>query len=373
MKIGLLVTPAAGTPQVVARAEQYGFDSAWFVDSPLVFGDALVSMAASAALTSRLVLGTGVTNPVLRSAPLLAASIASLNTLAPGRVALGIGTGFTSTGALGLPPANLATLERFVGEVRGMLRGDVVEVQMPDGVTRHAGFINPTLPWVDVEHPVPVYVAAAGPRILREAARYADAILLGGMTQPEIVAACIATMRTCREQAALDPDGMEVAITPSVYVTDRDIDLDDEADFTELRETLGPKSLAPAINFSRIAEQSPNVPRNVVDALVAVRKAYKPPAEDDGDPATRHLRKYRGYMRELSDEQRPLVTREVLRATTICGSAAQCAAQIRALQEAGVGHVILSSLPQHLTHVLESFGTEVLPALRLGESAAVGR
>jgi 5,10-methylenetetrahydromethanopterin reductase len=372
VKTGLLVTPTTTTPHLVARAEELGFDSAWFVDSPLVFGDAIVSMAASAALTSRITLATGVTNPVLRSAPILAASLASLNALAPGRIAMGIGTGFTSTGALGLPPADLATLRRFVGEVRAMLRGEVVEVLLPDGQSRHAGFVNPTLPWVDVQSPVPVYVAAAGPKIIRDSATYTDAVLLGGMTQPDVIAAARAIVRESRAAAGLDPEGVEIAITPSVYLTDRDIDLDDEDDFVELREALGPKSLAPAINFSRIAEQSPGVPREITEAFVAVREAYRPPEDDGGDPATKHLRRYKGYMRELTPEQRPLATREVLRSTTICGSPAQVTAQLRALEAAGVGQVILSSLPQHLDAVLEGVGKQVLPQLtaaRVGATA----
>jgi alkanesulfonate monooxygenase SsuD/methylene tetrahydromethanopterin reductase-like flavin-dependent oxidoreductase (luciferase family) len=369
VKVGILVTPGAESPAVVRRAEELGFASAWFVDSPIVFGDALVSMAAATSVTERIVLATGVTNPVLRTAPILASALASLNALAPGRIAMGIGTGFTATGALGLPPANMQSLHRFVGEVRTLLKGDVAEVELADGSLRQAAFINPTMPWVDVVHPIPVYVAAAGPRIIRSAAGYADAVLLGGITSPEIISACLRIVREGRMAEGLDPDDIEIAITPSVYLTPHDIDLDDEADFVELRESLGPKSLAPAMNFSRIAEAAPEVPSRISDALVAVRTAYRP-AADDGDPATRHLRAYRGYMRELTAEQRSLVTREVLRATTLCGSATQCAAQLAELERAGIGHVVLSALPQHLTGTLEGFGAHVLPGLAATPTSA---
>lgn len=361
MRIGILVSPGATTPRQVQRAEEMGFDSAWFVDSPMIFGDVFVSMAAAAATTSRIELATGVTNPVLRSAPMMAAALGSLAALAPGRVTMGIGTGFTSTAALGLPAAKLADLQRFVEEVRSIVRGEVAAVTMPDGTATHAGFVNARLPWVDVEHPIPVYVASAGPKAIARAATYADGLMLGGVTQPEILAACQEIVASSGV-----PDGsagLTLGITPATFVTDRDIDLDEEADFVEMRELLGAKSLAPAITFSRIAEQSPLVPQRVADALVAVRSAYKPPAEDDGDPATRHIRAHRGYMVELSEEQRPLVTREVLRATTICGSPAQCLAQLLRLREQGIGHVVLSVLPQHLDHVLERFGESVLPAL----------
>lgn len=368
MKVGLLVTPGTHAQEAVRRAEEFGFDSAWFVDSPVIFGDPFVSMAATAAVTKRIALATGVTNPVLRIPPVLAASLASLNALAPGRIILGIGTGFTSTGALGLPPAKVSTLARFVAQTRALLSGEVAEITLADGSSTYAEFINKTLPWVELTKPIPLYIAAAGPNIIPKAAVLGDAVLLGGITEPTVVAACIDLIRDARREAGLDPDAVDIAITPSVFMTDRDIDIDDDADFEELREVLGPKSLAPAINFSRIAQMSARVPSHVAEALVRVRKAYKPPT-NTGDPATRHLRAYRGYMTALNDEQRPLITREVLKATTICGSASQCLAQMRELEKAGIGHIVLSPLPQHVDSVLTGMGRNVLPALKGGTSA----
>ena len=361
-KVGVLVAPSADAPATVVRAEQAGLDSAWFVDSPALFGDVFVAMAAAAVQTQRITLATGVTNPVLRTPPVLASMLASINALAPGRVILGIGTGFTATGALGLPSATNRRLSEFVQQVRGLLRGEVVDLEMGGTATRVA-FINPTRPWLELERPIPVCIAASGPKTLAMAALLADAILLGGITQPEIVAECIDVVRRARRDAGLEPGGIDIAITPSVYLTDADVDLDDPADFEHLREALGPKSLAPAQNFSTIAEASSRVPAHITERLVAVRAAYRPPA-DDGDPTTCHLRSYKGYMTSLKDEQRPLVTKEVLAATTLAGSVDQCVAKLRRLEEAGITHVVLSPLPQHVGSVIEGFGSHVLPALR---------
>lgn len=362
-KVGVLVAPSADAPANVVRAERAGLDSAWFVDSPALFGDVFVAMAAAAVQTERIALATGVTNPVLRTPPVLASMLASINALAPGRVILGIGTGFTATGALGLPSATNRKLSEFVQQVRGLLRGEVVDLEMPGGTATRVAFINPTRPWLDLERPIPVCIAASGPKTLAMAAVLADAILLGGITQPEIVAECIDVVRRARQDAGLEPGGIDIAITPSVYLTDADVDLDDPSDFEHLREALGPKSLAPAQNFSTIAEASSRVPPHITERLVAVRAAYRPPA-DDGDPTTRHLRSYKGYMTALKDEQRPLVTKEVLAATTIAGSVDQCVAKLRRLEEAGITHVVLSPLPQHVGSVIDGFGSHVLPTLR---------
>lgn len=362
LEVGILMTPGAGTTEMVVDAERAGFASTWFVDSPALFGDVFVAMAAAAAATSTIKVASGVTNPVLRSAPVLASSFATLEVNTPGRVIMGIGTGFTSTGALGLPPARLADAAEFVEVVRALLRGEVRDVVFADGLERTVGFLNTSLPWLDPQAEIPVYFAASGPKAIATAAGLADGVLLGGMTQPEIIADCLDVVHTSRSERGLDADDVRIAITPSVYLTDRDVDLDDPSDFEQLREELGPKSLAPAQNFSTIASTSRRVPPALVEELQAVKAAYRPPV-DDGDPRTRHMRAYSGYMTRLRDDQRTLITPDVLRATTIVGSPAQCTAQLRTLAAAGITDVVLSPLPHHRASTIAGFGADVLSSL----------
>jgi 5,10-methylenetetrahydromethanopterin reductase len=359
--------PAPETPDLVARADELGFDSAWFIDSPMMFGDVYISMALAAARASNITLATGVTNPVLRLAPLTASALASLNALAPGRIVMGIGTGYTSTGALDLPVAKHATLQRYVNEVKGLLAGDDIVVEYPDGKSRFAGFVAKGYPGVNLTSPVTMCVAAAGPKLLHAAAKYADMILLGGVADPSLVRAAVDIIRTSRTEAGLDPDGVRVAATPSAYLTDRDVDFGNPTDFDELRELLGPKSLSPAGNFSRLAEQSPTVSDDIRRDFVAARGVYDTETVTDGDPRTRHIRRYRGYMQTLNDQQRRLVTPALLRGTTICGSARQCIEQIAELHDAGLTEVVLSPLTQHTRTVIEEFGGQVVGAVRASQ------
>lgn len=362
MRLGVLVVPAATTPDHVARAEEKGFDSAWFIDSPMVFGNVWVSMALSAARTTSITLATGVTNPVLQSAPLTASAVASLGIWAPGRLVMGIGTGYTSTGSLGLKSASRDSLRRYVTEVRALLRGEDVLVEHPDGQSRYAGFVNQTPPWFNLQDSVPMCVAAAGPRLLRSAAKYADMIMLGGIADPEVVRAALDIIRASCAEEGRDPQVVRVVATPSAYLTEEDVDFDDSDDFDQLRELLGPKSLSPAGNFSRLAEQSPQVSEEIKRDFTAVRGAYGPENVPDGDPATWHIRRYRGYMQVLTDQQRPLVTPTMLRATTVCGSPKQCIRQISELAEAGLSEIVLSPLTQHTSRVIDDFGAHVVPA-----------
>ena len=71
-------------------AEQRGFEAMWQAESRLV-RDAIVPMAAFAAVTSRIKIGSGVLNNWTRNIGLLAATFLTLDDLAPNRIICGIG------------------------------------------------------------------------------------------------------------------------------------------------------------------------------------------------------------------------------------------------------------------------------------------
>ena len=77
-----------------AAAEAAGFTHAWFFDSQLIYSDVYATMALAAEHTSRIVLGTLVSIPSNRLSAVTASAIATINHLAPGRVVLGLGTGY---------------------------------------------------------------------------------------------------------------------------------------------------------------------------------------------------------------------------------------------------------------------------------------
>lgn len=357
MKFGFLVAPGPQALNAVQRAEALGFDSAFFLDSPVVFGDPYVFMAASAVRTRRIMLATGVTNPLTRSAPVTASSLASLNALAPGRIALGIGLGYTANLAMGYRNASPQELERYVGIVRHLLRGEVAEVPLPEREVL-VQFLNAEGPWVNLKDRIPIYMAAAGPQTLRLAGKLADGIILGGVTDVDIIDACRRYIAEGANEAGRSQEVIEIAITPSVYVTNEKPSID------HLRQVLGPKSLSPAANFSRIAELSGTVPSDVVADLKAVREAYKPESVPGEDPRRDHLTRFRGYMTELKSWQFELVTPSVLETTSIAGTPDQCAEKIALLGQHGIGQVLLSPLPQFADQTIEAYGQQIIPKIQ---------
>jgi 5,10-methylenetetrahydromethanopterin reductase len=157
----------------VQLAERIGFESAWVIDSQLICRDVFITLAACLASTSRILLATGVTNPLTRHVSATASAIATLEEMYPGRVLAGVGTGFSSLRTVGVPAAKATELERFVVDLKALLRQESVAFE---------NHVRGGMTWLERPCPVPVVVAASGPKITRLAARIADgAILLQGV------------------------------------------------------------------------------------------------------------------------------------------------------------------------------------------------
>ena len=128
MKLSCALLPAPNAGALAARAEALGYARAWFPDSPALYGDVWISLADAARATTRIGLGTSVIIPTLRHPAVTAAAIAHLEAIAPGRLAVAFGTGFTGRRMFGQKPMPLATLARTLRQIQALLRGDAIEI-----------------------------------------------------------------------------------------------------------------------------------------------------------------------------------------------------------------------------------------------------
>jgi len=176
MDFGIALAPGVDAWKAVKRAEELGFSHAWLYDTQLLCADVFVAMALAAERTSRIRIGPGVLVPTNRIAPVAANGLASLSKLAPGRIILGIGTGFTARLTMGLPPMKLSDLKDYVRVVRAMLRNDTV-TWTHEGHERKIRFLNPDAGLIDTRPPIPVHLSAFAPRARAWAAQEHGAAL----------------------------------------------------------------------------------------------------------------------------------------------------------------------------------------------------
>ena len=166
----------------VQAAEQLGFDSVWLPDHPLLGWDSWTQLAAVAAVTSKIRLGTMVSCVYYRNPVVLARIVADVDRISGGRVILGLGSGdmpweFEQLGlAYPSPKARAEVLEEALEVVPPLLRGERVEYQGKAFNVRGAT-LNP--PAVQKPH-IPILVAGGGERTtLRLAAKHADGSNMG--------------------------------------------------------------------------------------------------------------------------------------------------------------------------------------------------
>lgn len=170
LQYGVGLFPTEPIPRIVQlgkQAEELGFTHVWIGDSHLIWREAFVNMAAVALNTSSVVIGTGVTNPVTRHPSVLASAYATLDEMAPGRFAVGIGLGDSSLETMGRKQARLADFEEAVAQMRAVIEGG--EAALESGNIRLNFSRN---------RKIPFYVAASGPKMLELSGRVADGVII---------------------------------------------------------------------------------------------------------------------------------------------------------------------------------------------------
>jgi 5,10-methylenetetrahydromethanopterin reductase len=190
----------------VQLAETLGYDTAWITDSHLVCRELWVTLGACAAATTRIRLGPGVTVPHTRHVSVTASAIATLHEMAEGRIVLGIGTGGSSAGTMGMSVqkvARVATLEAMVGSIRSLIG---------KGTMRFESGTDGRIAWLDRAPAIPIYVAGSGPKMLAAAGRLGDGAIMYATTSPPILRAGLRCVEDGAGQAGKRLADLDVAL-----------------------------------------------------------------------------------------------------------------------------------------------------------------
>ena len=172
--------PETGHAERLARrAEDGGWDGLSLTDSQNLVGDPFVAMALGAKVTEHLQFMTGVTNPATRHPAALATAIATVHEVSDGRAVLGIGRGDTALFHLGRPPMPIDDFFARIREVHAYLRGETIDLHGHPSRLR----------WLDRarQPPVPVDIAASGPKVIAFAARTVERVTLAVGADPDRV------------------------------------------------------------------------------------------------------------------------------------------------------------------------------------------
>jgi 5,10-methylenetetrahydromethanopterin reductase len=218
----------------VRRAEQLGFAAVWQADSRLV-REATVPMAAFAATTERIAVGSGVIDIWTRNPARLASVFSTLDDLAPGRILAGLGAWWDPLAAkVGVARDRpLRVMREVVESVRALLRCDGPVTY--EGTHVHLDGVE--LDYVHQERRpkvVPLYIGATGMRMMALAGEIADGAVLNYLVSPAYNRRALEALAEGAARAGRTVDDVD---RPQLVVCSLDADRDAALDAARLLVT----------------------------------------------------------------------------------------------------------------------------------------
>jgi 5,10-methylenetetrahydromethanopterin reductase len=176
--------PITEAVEYVRYAESRGFEAVWQADSRLV-REAGVPMAAFAATTDGIRIGSGVIDIWSRNPARLASMFSTLDDLAPGRIICGLGAWWEPLASkVGVDRRKpLLAMREVVTAVRGLLHNETV--------TLHGEFVHLDGVELDYVHQerrakdVPIYIGATGMKMMELTGEIGDGVVLNYLVSPD--------------------------------------------------------------------------------------------------------------------------------------------------------------------------------------------
>ena len=337
-------------------AEELGYADLWVADSQMLWSDCYATMALIAARTSRIRVGTGVAVAGSRPAAVTAAAHATINRIAPGRVFCGIGTGNTAMRIMGHKPISIAEFDDHLGTLRALLDGGEAQVRWR-GATAPTKHLMPDTGFVSFTPRIPMYVSAFGPKAMALAARHGDGLITSVNPRPEAVEAMWGRLRTAAEAAGrtIDPATFLTASLTTMVVLEPGEAVDSE----RVKQDAGAFAVA-SLHYAY--EQWRQYGRRPPAFLADIWDDYTAMLADV-PPDRLHLRIHEGHNCWVVPEEERFVTKALLEASCLIGTAPQLAARLQDLEAAGLRQVVILPPLAVKERILRDVATRVMPLL----------
>ena len=329
MQFGFTLKPDHSIERTIAltqQAEAAGFEYAWLFDSHVLWRDPYPLLTLMARETTRIRLGTCVTNPATREPSVTASLLAELNEISDGRMDLGIGRGDSARRVLGKPPTSMKDLEVAVHVIRELAEGRAVEYEGTEL----------KLNW-SPGHKLPVWIAGYGPVALKLTGRIADGSMLQ-IGDPDLIRWFASQVHDSAVLSGRERGAVRVMAAAPAHIGD-------------LADGRKRTSWFPAL-----------VSNHVVDLV------NKYPREDLPQELTTYVRTREGYdylhHAEVGSSNSGFVTDDIVDRFCILGDADQHVAKLRELERAGVDQFNLYLMNGNEEEQLEHYGRVVIPAMR---------
>ncbi len=339
---------------LVKQAEDVGVTHFGVGEGPLLFSDPYQQLAIAATKTSTINLGTMVTNPLTRIAPVTANSVATLNHLAPGRTFMGIGTANNALRSMGNRPAKVDELMEHIRVSKKLLAGERVNHKWLNQ-ERDIEFLDRDGHWYDFTSEVPLWVAVGGPKGLRAAAAVADAVIYCLGPQPDM----IKLVRRELDKAVADagrPEGSVQLISLTWFYKTQPGETWEDG----ISNGFGSGPISSCLtNAGFMNEHIDELGAPIVQASTAAAMAY---LGDPNSPDQPHyLETWAKYLRGLDPAHKPLITKELVDYWCMYGGPEDLQQQTKIMTDSGVDLVsVFLSNPFTAERDVSDIGASIL-------------
>jgi 5,10-methylenetetrahydromethanopterin reductase len=311
----------------VRYAEQHGFEAVWQAESRLV-RDAIVPMAAYAAVTEQLKVGSGVINNWTRNIGLLAATFLTLDDLAPGRIICGIGAWWDPLARnVGIKREKpLTAMRETVTVLRKLLA--------MERVTYHGSFVNVDGIELDVVHgrreprDVPIMIGATGDQMMEMTGEIADGVVLNYCVSPDYNQKALELLAAGAKKAGRTLDSID---RPQLIVCSVDYD---HAKAIDTTRGLLTQYLAQQPHIAKASGVADEVVHEIQSIL--------------GWPATH----------EQIDQAKHLVPEDLIHRITASGTPDEARAKVEEYRKYGCTCPILYPVGGDVKLLIDTFGTK---------------
>ena len=369
MDYGIAIPSYINAWKDVQAAEKAGFTHAWFFDSQLIYSDVWATMALAAQNTEKIKLGTLVAIPSNRIVPVTAAAAATINKLAPGRVIVGIGTGYTGRNTMGLPALKMKEFTTYVSQLKDLLAGNDVLFKEGDRDRWirliHSKENSGRDDFFNIEDPIPVMVAANGPKGQELVGEISDGWITTGrsLNVPEGIPIIMESAK--RSGNSFDRFGGTYTKPYVTVLTSSCVLREGETVSSErVIRNIGP-TLVPGVHAMWESSFGPGSNLGMSNSDIAENyNKYITEYGDKKTPSTpsdrRYLDVHEGHYAYLKEGEEKFVSNDLI-ARTLTGTGKEINEKLDHLESIGVNNVALSVVDSRSAQeLIKDFGEKVI-------------
>lgn len=314
-------------------ADGVGFDLIGYGDSQCLWPELYSSLTLAALHTTTAKIGPAVSNPITRHPAVAASGIATVQALSEGRAFYGLSSGDSAVFSVGLRPARMAQLAEHARVVRALCAGEEVTWE-GQPLQLH---------WPT--QPVPIYLAAEGPKMLHLAGQIADGVFVSNGLSREVVVDTAERVAAGARSVGRDPADIEIWYLVKFLVAPTEAEGLEAMRFT----------LAGSANHNfRFTLEGKHVPEHLHQAVRTLqeRYAFDEHAQHGGEGRNAALVEELGLTDWLAE--RFLVT----------GPAGRCVERLQEIASFGATNLLLTQLVPDPLAAMRQWDEEIFPALR---------